>query len=221
MDEWLSGLKSEQFNKRVAPALFDLLALKTGDKLEVKHGKLLIKQFDDDFVIDEVSDGFKSIIALASDIMQALSADKSSYHSTQGIVLIDELGNHLHPRWRMQIVDSLRRAFPNLQFIVTTHEPLCLRGLAHGEVNVLVRDQQQEIRVLDSKVLPYHNALRVDQLLTSDLFGLLDTIDPKIEKTYKEYYALLSKNDRTIAEEDKVNELKIQLVSLPRYMSQF
>jgi predicted ATP-binding protein involved in virulence len=111
----------------------------------------------------------------------------------------------------MQIVDSLRRAFPNLQFIVTTHEPLCLRGLAHGEVNVLVRDQQQEIRVLDSNVLPDHNALRVDQLLTSDLFGLLDTIDPKIEKTYEEYYALLSKNDRTIAEEDKVNELKIQL----------
>lgn len=211
VDEWLSRLKSEQFNKRVAPALFDLLALKTGDKLEVKHGKLLIKQFDDDFVIDEVSDGFKSIIALASDIMQALSADKSSYHSTQGIVLIDELGNHLHPRWRMQIVDSLRRAFPNLQFIVTTHEPLCLRGLAHGEVNVLVRDQQQEIRVLDSKVLPDHNALRVDQLLTSDLFGLLDTIDPKIEKTYEEYYTLLSKNDRTIAEEDKVNELKLQL----------
>lgn len=201
VDSWLNSLKGHQFKDRVAPAIIDLLDLNDSDRLSLSKGKLTIHQFDEEYTLDDISDGYKTIIALASDIMQTLSIDQASYHSAQGIVLIDELGNHLHPRWRMRIVDSLRRTFPNLQFIVSTHEPLCLRGLTHGEVTVLVRDKANSIRALDHNVLPDHNLLRVDQLLTSDLFGLLDTMDSKTAKTYEDYYALLSKVDRSQEEE--------------------
>jgi uncharacterized protein (TIGR02646 family) len=205
---WLSNVANLEFQQRVAPAFFDVLALRGNDKLYINKGKILIKQYGEDHELEKNSDGYKNITALVSDIMQTLSIEKSNYHNSQGIVFIDEIGNHLHPRWRMKIVSALRKAFPKLQFIVTTHEPLCLRGLAHGEVVVLVRDQDYKIKALDWKLLPDHNLLRVDQLLTSDLFGLINVMDEDTKKTYEDYYNLLSKppEERTADEEEKIKE---------------
>lgn len=60
---------------------------------------------------------------------------------TPGIVLIDELDLHLHPKWQQRIVADMRRVFPLIQFIATTHSPLigaslpssCLYHLEIGE----------------------------------------------------------------------------------------
>lgn len=205
---WLSNVDRSEFTERVAPAFFDVLALKGDDRLYVENGRIVIQQYGEDNELEKNSDGYKNVTTLVSDIMQTLSIEKSNYHNSRGIVLLDEIGNHLHPRWRMKIVGALRKAFPKLQFIVTTHEPLCLRGLAHGEVVVLVRDQDNKIRALDQKLLPDHNLLRIDQLLTSDLFGLINVMDEEIEKTYEDYYNLLSKpaQERTSDEEIKIQE---------------
>jgi predicted ATP-binding protein involved in virulence len=40
-----------------------------------------------------------------------------------GLVLIDEVDMHLHPAWQQSVLAALRRAFKNMQFIVTTHSP--------------------------------------------------------------------------------------------------
>lgn len=58
---------------------------------------------------------------------------------SRAVVLIDEIEAHLHPRWKMRIVTALREALPNVTFIMTTHDPLCLRGLRAGEVMVFRR----------------------------------------------------------------------------------
>ena len=210
---WLKKINEDEFNQRVAPALFDLLALKGKDRLSFIDGKLFIEQFDEDNDLERNSDGYKSSVGLVADIMQTLSIDSANYHASYGIVLIDELGNHLHPRWRMKIVNALRKTFPKLQFIVTTHEPLCLRGCSHGEVAVLLRDEEFNTRALEKNLLPDHNLLRIDQLLTSDLFGLINILDTETEKTYDEYYALLSKKEeeRSPADKQKIDELSTQL----------
>ncbi|MEZ4435299.1 MAG: AAA family ATPase [bacterium] len=44
------------------------------------------------------------------------------------LVLIDELDLHLHPRWQSGFVTALKRVFPNVQFIATTHSPMVLPG---------------------------------------------------------------------------------------------
>jgi uncharacterized protein (TIGR02646 family) len=200
---WLSELDDKEFNDRVAPAFFDVLALRGDDRLYLENGRINIAQFGTSNPLEDNSDGYKTVVALVADIMKTLSVDMAGYHNSQGIVLIDEIGTHLHPRWRMKIVSSLRRAFPNLQFIVTTHEPLCLRGLAHGEVVVLVRDYEKKIRALDKELLPDHNMMRIEQLLTSDLFGLINVMDEEAEKSYEEYYNLLAKKEETKTEADK------------------
>src|SRR3546814_12515812 len=78
---------------------------------------------------------------------------------------------------------GLREALPNVTFIVTTHDPLCLRGLGANEVMVL-RRIQQDVRpnsedlpyVVDSLItIPSIDSLTIEQLLTSDLFQLFST----------------------------------------------
>jgi uncharacterized protein (TIGR02646 family) len=211
--QWLRTLSRTEFDTRVAAAFFDLLNLRGDDRVFIENDKLSIRQFGENHELENNSDGYKSIVALGGDMMQTLSVEMANFHNSYGIVLIDELGNHLHPRWRMKIVSALRKAFPKLQFIVTTHEPLCLRGLSHGEVVVLVRDQENKIRALDSEFLPDHSLLRIDQLLTSDLFGLINVMDDETEKTYEQYYALLSKKetDRTAEDNKKIDEYTSRL----------
>lgn len=210
---WLRRVAPAEFDGRVAPAFFDVLALRGEDRLQLADGQIQIQQFGQVQPLEDNSDGYKTIVGLVADLMQTLSADQSTYHNAQGIVLLDEIGNHLHPRWRLKIVGALRRAFPKLQFIVTTHEPLCLRGLAHGEVVVLVRDQAARIRTLDHTLLPDHSAMRIDQLLTSDLFGLLNVMDENVEATYEQYYRLLAKRpeERTAADRQDLERLAAEV----------
>lgn len=85
------------------------------------------------------SDGYKAIISITADI--AYRAIKLNPHlgeravlETEGIVLIDEIDMHLHPKWQRHIVDDLKRTFPKIQFIVTTHSPFIVQSLKADEV---------------------------------------------------------------------------------------
>lgn len=110
--------------------------------------------------------------------------------SATAIVLIDELDAHLHPRWSMRVVQALRDAFPQVQFVASTHDPLTLRGLRNGEVALLRRDDDGKI-VADQH-LPALEGLQVNEILTSRVFGLDSTMDPETEALFDEFYHLRS-----------------------------
>lgn len=153
-----------------------------------------------------LSDGYQSMLGFAADLMEIMFAQGyTSMSSAQGVVLIDELGNHLHPRWRMQIVGRLRAAFPNVQFVFSTHDPLCLRGLFTGEVAVLQLDAQRRVYALTE--LPSITGLRVDQLLRSEHFGLGSTVDPEMQLDYERYLALKRMSTRDVAQNAELERL--------------
>lgn len=162
-----------------------------------------------------LSDGYQCMIGMAIDIMQVLWLSGATLESAEGIVLIDELGNHFHPAWRLQCLPALREAFPCAQIIYTTHDPLCLRGLKEGEVAVLRRDRLNHIYALEN--LPSVSNLRVDQLLTSEHFGLRSTVDPELETKIEKYEELLSKAKRTNEEEQSLVDLIAELTDT-RYL---
>ena len=60
---------------------------------------------------------------------------------TAGVVLIDELDLHLHPKWQRSIIENLRRAFPKIQFICTTHSPFLIQSLRSGEELIMLDGQ--------------------------------------------------------------------------------
>ncbi len=170
-----------------------------------------------------VSDGYRSVIALGCEIMAGVgglasqSGGTSDMRDADGIVLIDEIGAHLHPRWRMQITGKLRKAFPNVQFFVTTHEPLCLRGLVEKEVVRVTKYEKHGVLLDEIDRAP--GRYRVDQLLTSEFFGLDSAIDPKVDRLFVEYYDLKRKQQPSSADlerietlEDKINDRALRPV---------
>lgn len=208
----LSKDKAKLFNW-VALAIKDLLLLTGHEKLEVLNGNVVIKYPGrrSSVPLGDLSDGYKSILTLTIDMISTLLRSNRTMDAANGIVIIDEIGTHLHPRWRMRVVKSLRRVFPNLQFIVTTHDPLCLRGVRSGEVVVLDKNKQGNVR--QKRNLPDPSGFRVDQLLASEFFGLSSTIDPDIEELFNEYYFLLGLPRPNEKQLNRINELKAKLSS--------
>ncbi len=98
----------------------------------------------------QLSDGYKIVLVLVLDIVSRILEANADYPGisprelleTEGIILIDEVDLHLHPSWQQRILGDLRRTFPNLQFVVTTHSPQvvssvpqeCVRILDHGTI---------------------------------------------------------------------------------------
>lgn len=186
--------------KQLLPHDFSENELTVQDEIMFKNSEKLFSQ---------LSDGFKSTIILAVDIMMKLSGAKSDMDKMSGIVLIDELGNQLHPRWQMRIVKQLRTVFKNLNFIVSTHHPLCLRGAEQGEILLLKNIDNQVIPITE---LPDPSSLRVDQILASEFFGLSSLIDPELEAKFNRYYALLAKGSNlTTNEQLELTNLKDEL----------
>lgn len=74
-----------------------------------------------------LSGGERSMIALVLDLARRLTLANPGLEfplrNGKGVVLIDELDLHLHPRWQRTIVEKLTHTFPNCQFIATTHSP--------------------------------------------------------------------------------------------------
>ena len=86
---------------------------------------------------ENLSHGQRNILCMVGDI--AFKAIILNPHlgveavgAVQGIVLIDEIDLHLHPRWQREVVPALLQAFPKLQFVATTHSPFIIQSLSEG-----------------------------------------------------------------------------------------
>lgn len=212
-DRWLCGLQPDE-RRRMEAGLQKLLLLGE-DAHFVPEGnppRIQVEAFGTHVSLDRLSDGYQSIVALATDVMSVMKLRWPEMDLAEGIVLIDEIDAHLHPRWKMQVVQRLRQVFPGLQFLMTTHDPLCLLDLAAGEVAVMRRDGKGEVYALTD--LPSPKGLRVDQILTSEFFGLNSTRSPEEDRLFQEYYGLLAERSLTRKQSERLAELKDRLEGL-------
>lgn len=131
------------------------------------------------------------LIARWSERMQrdGIALDGDFTQHMTGIVVIDEIDLHLHPLWQVSIVTELRRLFPRMSFIATTHNPLTLLGARPGEVHVLRRSQDNANIIVHQVDVP--EGTRADQVLTGEWFGLPSTLDENTLELMEEHRALL------------------------------
>lgn len=204
-ERWLCSLDDKQF-EGASLTLIDLLRIDAGSsKFERTKKQVFLHHHGRKCTLATLSSGYQCIVALGADIMQASPRGIFDKKEATGIVIIDELDAHLHPRWKMEVTSIFRKSFPEIQFVATTHEPLLLRGCRQGEV-LLMELVDHKIRA--ARELPNPEELRVDQLLTSRFFGLQSTIDPNVDRIFTEYYHLLAKLERTQQEEARLEQLK-------------
>lgn len=131
-----------------------------------------------------------------------------------GIVIIDEIEQHLHPTLQRRIVKSLSEKLPGVQFIITTHSPLCLSGTcdvggtdSHGYKNYSVFKEGNGCRIQE-KELPF--GLRADQILV-DYFELVTTVNVTLQKKIDRLRELFGKAKLKAAETKEYKALDLEL----------
>jgi hypothetical protein len=115
---------------------------------------------------------------------------------TSGLVLIDEIDVHLHPKWQRQVVDDLKTTFPAIQFVCTTHSPQVIGQL-----------QSEEIRILQDESQSDHFAKTPEKGLGMDSSWILENImgtlarDPETTQRLDHIFNLIDRNDYVLARE--------------------
>jgi predicted ATPase len=128
---------------------------------------------------DQLSDGYQSVIIWVCDLIARLSVlqpNVSSTHDYSGIVLVDEIGAFLHPKWAYGIVNKLKTWFPQIQFIFTTHNPIIILGASEDAAFYKVYKENGKTKV--SEPVEDISDLMLNSLVTSPLFNL-PTARPK------------------------------------------
>jgi predicted ATP-binding protein involved in virulence len=134
-------LNEMETSVKTAPTMFKNLRmqyLRSGkgimviDKLKLISEDGKTPEYD---VLDimQLSAGEKMLFALVTDMAKRLIGANPALENPlegQGIVLIDEIDIHLHPKWQRTVLRKLRKIFPNVQFVVTTHSPFVISSVA-------------------------------------------------------------------------------------------
>ena len=146
--------------------------------IEVSPDKVIFNERGTEVTFNQLSDGYKSVIIWISDLIARLS-EKQPYVSTiqdfRGIVLVDEIGVYLHPKWQYKIVRKLRSWFPHIQFIFTTHSPIVIMGASKDATFYKVYKESGVTKVSDAVDAASIANLMANGIVTSPLlFGLAD-----------------------------------------------
>ncbi len=170
--------------------------------------------------IDRLSQGMSSILAWVGTLLQRmydihpLPPDPAA---EPAFVLLDELDAHLHPAWQRLLPGLLRTHFPRVQFLATSHSPLVASDLLPGELFVARREPQtspdgeERLVAVVTPVDVDTQGLRADQILTSDLFGLMTSRSPGHQRDVARYSELYAASERTAAQEDELTRLRDRL----------
>ncbi len=214
------GLK-EQINEDISGILHEVLDLDSDSDVLLKpNGIFIVRggQEKENVELGSVGDGHRAITTLILDLLswQFLMQNKDfedelgweplSLEGMKGIVIIDEIEQHLHPLLQRQIIGRLHQKFKSIQFIVSTHSPLCVSGTADiGEFDdprykiYCSYDKGDMTSGLQEREIPL--GLRYDQVLV-DYFELPTTINIKLQKKVERIRELFLKKE--LGSEDKI-----------------
>ena len=157
-----------------------------------RNGRITVNLDGEPQAIYDLCDGYKSVLAFVLDIMMSIHSLWSSPLNAQGVVLLDEIETHLHPTWKIKIVSILRNIFPLLNFIVTTHDPLCLRGAKKGEVKVLSYSEDRDVKLESIDIPP---GLPLEDLLLGVWFQMDTTLDNETNELIRKHSSLVLANE--------------------------
>lgn len=172
--------------------------------------KVFFKTHYGDVRLHELSLGYKTLIAWMVDFAKGLFdryPDSENPLAEPAVCLVDEIDLHLHPKFQRTIIQFLTETFPNTQFIVTAHSPLIVQSAEDANIILLKREGNETIVAEGPDVRSW----RIDQILSSDLFGGVSDRPAKTEEQMQRRRALLLKDERTTAENQELQALEEQL----------
>jgi predicted ATP-binding protein involved in virulence len=152
-----------------------------------------------------LSAGQKMMVALIADIAIKVVTQNASFlpedmkidsqtlplllQKTSGLVLIDEIDVHLHPKWQRQVVNDLKTTFPSIQFVCTTHSPFIIQSIEQGELRTLDLEDTQSLEYADQSIEDIAEGIQLVQVPQQSLKAR------KLNEATERYFKLLKSSD--------------------------
>lgn len=151
--------------------------------------------------VDQLSDGLKSMIAMTADIAYRCVRlnpqwGENAALKTEGVVMIDEVDMHLHPRWQQLVLGQLQKAFPKVQLIVTTHSPQVISTVPAECIRILVNeiDEESGQRRINIKGATQQTQGVASSDLLAEIMGTDPMPDIEIARQMSQYQALIQQD---------------------------
>ena len=196
---------------------------------KINSDGLWVRQHGVRLLLEELSDGYRTTSALVMDIIHHLHKCFGSLEVEEaqdeegrflrvlheGVVLIDEVDLHLHVSWQKRIGFWLKRHFPNIQFIVTTHSPfICQAADPRGLIRLPAPGEGRGAEHVSEAL--YNTVVNgsLDEAVLTDLFGLETPYSEETEKLRErvsELEARLQSGNATPVEEEEFERLSARL----------
>lgn len=233
-ETWLVKLEGDAIKNRrsalILRCIFDSMKhLLSLEEISVRDQKLWVKQAGKpELPLNALSDGYLTAAGWFLDLIARwvehvseadLELDEKFLEKMNGLVLIDEIDLHLHPRWQIEIISRTRKLLPRMTFVVTTHNPLTLVGAQAEEIWILDEDGEniKATAGLEQPVL-----LSGGQLYRR-YFGIDDIYPDAVGRATQRYGFLTSITSKTKNELEEMAELEVTLKNaglLPNWSSE-
>ncbi|MBP9888850.1 MAG: AAA family ATPase [Leptospiraceae bacterium] len=204
-------------------------------EITVNHSGVLYKEKGSktSLSFNDFSAGYKNLISWVCDLISRLQDNQPDIKPVKddttnkltfdykGIVLVDEIDLHIHPKWAINIVTKLRNWFPRIQFLFTTHNPVVLLGASKDAVIYKVYKEEGITKISE----PYYNSddknmegfnsirnYRLDQIVTSELFNV--SAMPQNLRRRKELLEI-EESKRTSDENNELEQLNHDIGYIP------
>lgn len=212
-DPKLKSVNAEKVLDTVKHLLAHFLDLKDADQIYLTPTGIKVKGHWGIAELGELGDGYRSKITLALDLLawwflKAQRKARTNIKDIRGIVLIDEIEQHLHPRWQRTMLQLLQDSFPQVQLIATTHSPLVASGSESAAVHVLQHGQRRIVKPYGWLAEDVYSLMGLNNTRSKDFIS--DVLDE-----YGSLYQKQLQGRKSKADSLKLQELRQELAQLP------
>jgi len=162
--------------------------------------------------VNQLSDGEKCLMAMVGDLARRMAIANPMRDKPlegDGVVLIDEIDLHLHPRWQRMIVPRLMDLFPNCQFIISTHSPHVLTHVQPESIHLLKETGEGVLVVQPSEAY----GKTVERVL-EDVMGLETTRPDSVDKRLRHLFDVIHVGELSTAR-SVIDELRSEIGADP------
>lgn len=190
--------------KKIIPHLDNIKKVKKGGFYEIRYQEKTEKgDVFETVKLNDLASGYRGIITMIGDMIHRLHLYYTDvpFEDISCIVIIDEFDAHLHPKYQYELPNLLSKAFPKVQFIVSTHSPIPLLGAPPKSSVVFTVHRTKELGItierLDDDI--EIDRLSANSLLTSDIFGFKDIFargsTPETIEPFNNYDSIKTKKE--------------------------
>lgn len=199
----------------VRQVLSDFLPETSFDHIDKIENQLVFRTPDGRVPLSQLSKGYRKVAAWVGDLLFQITSIFDDYNNpldVRGVLIIEEVDLHLHPKWQRQLLRFLTDRLPKLQVVVTTHSLVTAQQAPENALHYTVRrDTHPVVEQFNGDP----GKFLLHQLIATEAFGQMSDESLEVEHLKEEYRALHRKGQRSATEIMRMREIENRLAGRP------